>query len=180
MADLKYKDNEIATVFYGLYQTPFAEAFVVLSNQGIHCVHFLQQEDDFKFFKQQSQQQWPSACFRQDDSKIKSKMDEAFFGDSSLVGLALKGTAFQLKVWHALRSIPKGQLVCYQDMAQKIGQSTATRAVASAVAKNPIAYLVPCHRVIAKSGSFHYYRWGDALKKQIIQYEQAENTKKFA
>ncbi|MFH2121888.1 MAG: methylated-DNA--[protein]-cysteine S-methyltransferase [Pseudomonadota bacterium] len=81
--------------------------------------------------------------------------------------LLVKGTTFQLKVWQALLTIPCGGMISYQDLAVQMGHPTACRAVAGAVAANPIGYLVPCRRVIRKSGEFHKYRLGSSRKKAM-------------
>ena len=85
----------------------------------------------------------------------------------------LKGTNFQIKVWEALIKVPAGSVVSYQDVAGMIGNPKAVRAVASAVANNPISFVIPCHRVISKSGAIHKYRWGTERKKAILGWEAA-------
>ncbi|MGD9009368.1 MAG: methylated-DNA--[protein]-cysteine S-methyltransferase, partial [Desulfobacteraceae bacterium] len=87
----------------------------------------------------------------------------------------VKGTNFQVNVWQALLAIPSGRLVSYHDIATSLGKPRAARAVASAVAGNPVAYMIPCHRVIAKTGKFHKYRWGATRKKAMIAWEAAAN-----
>ena len=87
-----------------------------------------------------------------------------------------RGTNFQVNVWKALLSIPEGWVVSYQDIASHIGHPKAFRAVANAIAINPVAYLIPCHRVIAKSGKIHKYRWGSARKKALIGWEAARSA----
>ena len=87
--------------------------------------------------------------------------------------LLLKGTNFQINVWRALLNIPEGCVLSYQDIASHIGRPNAFRAVANAIAINPVAYLIPCHRVIAKSGKIHQYRWGSARKKALLGWEAA-------
>lgn len=87
------------------------------------------------------------------------------------VKLNLKGTSFQLTVWQALQTIPYGQTATYQDIANKIGQPNAVRAVANAVGANPIAILIPCHRVIRSDGSLGGYKWGVENKKYLIELE---------
>ena len=89
------------------------------------------------------------------------------------LNLQIKGTNFQINVWKALLNIPKGCVVSYQDIASYIGRPKAFRAVANAIAINPVAYLIPCHRVIAKSGKIHQYRWGAYRKKAMIGWEEA-------
>ncbi len=85
--------------------------------------------------------------------------------------LVLKGTNFQVKVWQALLAIPAGAMVSYRDVAAYLGQPRASRAVGHAVAENPVAYLIPCHRVITAAGEIHRYRWGTARKKAMLGWE---------
>ncbi len=85
----------------------------------------------------------------------------------------MRGTAFQLKVWEALLRIPEGQLVSYDQLAGAIGQPTASRAVGTAIGSNPIGYLIPCHRVIKKTGLFGQYRWGADRKQAMLGWEAA-------
>lgn len=90
--------------------------------------------------------------------------------------IILYGTEFQRQVWQALLKIPRGRLVSYEYLAKYLGKSTAIRAVASAVANNPIAYLIPCHRVIRKTGEFGEYRWGREMKRRLIMSEHVQNS----
>ena len=90
--------------------------------------------------------------------------------DSSMQ-LFVKGTTFQVKVWEALLKIPCGDIVSYQSVADYMGKPGATRAVASAIAKNPVSYLIPCHRVIRKAGHIGAYRWGSTYKAALIGWE---------
>jgi AraC family transcriptional regulator of adaptative response/methylated-DNA-[protein]-cysteine methyltransferase len=85
--------------------------------------------------------------------------------------LLLRGSAFQLKVWEALLAIPSGEIRSYQEVAAGLGDPAATRAVASAIARNSIGYLIPCHRVIRASGEFSRYRWGGERKQAMIARE---------
>ncbi|MCA9967241.1 MAG: methylated-DNA--[protein]-cysteine S-methyltransferase, partial [Anaerolineales bacterium] len=87
--------------------------------------------------------------------------------------LQLQGTNFQVRVWEALLRIPAGQVASYDLVAEMMGEKTAVRAVASAVARNPIGYLIPCHRVIRKTGAFGQYHWGETRKKAILAWEAA-------
>ena len=87
--------------------------------------------------------------------------------------LYVRGTNFQLQVWKALLSVPEGQVLSYEQLADRIDRPRAVRAVACAVASNPVAYLIPCHRVIRKVGGFGEYRWGSARKRAILAWESA-------
>ncbi|EOT44908.1 methylated-DNA--[protein]-cysteine S-methyltransferase [Enterococcus columbae] len=86
--------------------------------------------------------------------------------------LDLRGTAFQQRVWQELQKIPFGQTLSYSQIAQNLGKPTAFRAVANAIGKNPIFFIIPCHRVIGKNGQLTGFGWGLPLKAQILQYEQ--------
>ena len=88
--------------------------------------------------------------------------------------LHVRGTNFQLQVWKALLSIPAGSFVAYEDLARFMKRPDATRAVSSAIAKNPVGYLIPCHRVIRKSGVFGKYHWGSSRKKALLGWEAAK------
>jgi AraC family transcriptional regulator of adaptative response/methylated-DNA-[protein]-cysteine methyltransferase len=92
--------------------------------------------------------------------------------------LVLKGTNLQIKVWEALLRIPPGHLATYQDIAKGIGKPSAARAVGNAIAHNAISYLIPCHRVIRKSGAINHYRWGTARKQALIGWEQAHGARR--
>ena len=94
--------------------------------------------------------------------------------------LHLHGTNFQLKVWEALLRIPAGNAVAYEDIAEYIGKPKAVRAVANAVANNPVAFLIPCHRVIRKVGEFGGYRSGTARKKAILGWEGAQHESRLS
>jgi len=96
--------------------------------------------------------------------------------DATVLPLDLEGTAFQIRVWEALRKIPSGRTTTYSAMAETIGAATAVRAVASAIAANPVALVVPCHRVIRKDGSLGGYRWGLATKEALLHSEAAFAT----
>jgi AraC family transcriptional regulator, regulatory protein of adaptative response / methylated-DNA-[protein]-cysteine methyltransferase len=85
----------------------------------------------------------------------------------------LRGTAFQLRVWQALRQIPRGQTRSYSELARQLGDPKATRAVARACANNRVALVVPCHRVVGANGSLTGYRWGEERKRQLLEAEHA-------
>ncbi len=94
-------------------------------------------------------------------------------GHAPSIDLHVRGTNFQIKVWEALLRIPPGGVVSYEDLARHIQAPRAVRAVANAVAHNPVAWLIPCHRVIRKSGALGGYRWGETRKKALLAWEAA-------
>jgi AraC family transcriptional regulator of adaptative response/methylated-DNA-[protein]-cysteine methyltransferase len=126
-------------------------------------------------------QNWPSANLREAPEVTGPLVRTIFHLDdagcpNSPLSLFLKGTNFQLKVWNALLRIPDGAVSSYGGLAKALNAPGASRAVGSAVAKNPIAFLIPCHRVIKTMGSFGDYRWGSVRKKAILAWEAARKT----
>ncbi len=105
--------------------------------------------------------------YEQKESYIQDALEEG-----SLRIRFIGGSDFQLSVWSVLLSLKEGEVVSYCDVAEKLGKPKAIRAVASAIGRNFISYFVPCHRVIRKDGSYHGYRWGDQIKKMLLEREQ--------
>ena len=117
--------------------------------------------------------QWKNAQIILDQKATRHYIDK-IFGDRSQrsrPSLYVKGTNFQIKVWEALLKIPQGAVVSYEDIAASIGKPKAVRAVANAVAHNPVAFLIPCHRVIRKTGALGGYHWGSEKKIAILLWE---------
>ena len=120
------------------------------------------------------QQHFPNAHFKQMVDLIQQNALYIFTHDwtkLNQIKLHLKGTDFQLKVWETLLKIPMGQLTTYGTIADKIEKPTASRAVGTAIGSNPVAFLIPCHRVIQSSGNFGGYMWGNTRKTAIIGWE---------
>ena len=163
----------------GIPPTPFGDCFIALTERGSHQLAFLDQalaDEPLQALKKQ----WPAASFNKNPQLTKATVDSIFRpneGTKQTLNLWIKGSPFQFKVWEALLAIPEGQLSCYSDIAKDIGQDGAARAVGSAVAKNPIAYLIPCHRVIKNMGVLGNYRWGEARKQAIIGRELSRNAR---
>ena len=121
-------------------------------------------------------QKWTGATFREDQD-LTGPLANQIFGlanHNPELPIVLKGTNFQIKVWHALLRIPTGAVVSYQTVASSIGRPGATRAVASAVARNPIGFVIPCHRVIRKVGKIGEYHWGRPRKRAILAWEAGQ------
>ena len=161
-------------ISYGFDYTPFGQCLVAVTERGICHLGFVDKDNRAEAFNH-LQQAWPEARLIEDQTHISEIVRRIFRlkqpADSRPFHLHLKGTNFQVNVWRALLTIPVGSIVSYQDIAALIGHPKAFRAVANAIAINPVGYLIPCHRVISKSGKIHQYRWGSVRKKAIVGWE---------
>lgn len=159
---------------YGVAPTPFGDALLGLTPRGICELHFVDERNHLDLLGEM-QQRWAQAEFVEDVPAVRQKL-AAIFAPTETgrpVTLLVKGSNFQVKVWEALLRIPSGAVVTYQQVAQAIEAPTAARAVGSAVGSNPVAYLIPCHRVIRKRGIIDAYRWGHVRKKSLLAWEAA-------
>ncbi|EPG75063.1 methylated-DNA--[protein]-cysteine S-methyltransferase [Leptospira fainei serovar Hurstbridge str. BUT 6] len=160
---------------YGIHPSPFGNMFAAKTDKGICELHFV---DDLTIseIEQTFRRKWKNAELIE-DANATSDLKELFSPSRNRIKIHLFGTNFQVKVWEALMAIPEGALISYEDLAERTGSKRSVRAVASAVAKNPLAYLIPCHRVIRKTGVLNRYRWGTTRKAAIIAYEAAKLEK---
>ncbi len=160
------------TIRYGFHPSPFGEYLVAATNRGISNLAFVPRGGRNKIVRE-LKKQWKYAEVLKDPSATRSYADKIFSPTKPAgpLTLHLKGTNFQIKVWQALLQVPRGMVVSYEDIARKIGRPNSVRAVANAVAHNPAAYLIPCHRVIRKTGVIGGYRWGTTRKKAILARE---------
>ena len=161
---------------YGFGPSPFGNCLMALTARGI-CYLGFHGCGETPGGLDQLRRQWPKANLIEDHARIHSIAARIFSGHRQSPGqpfhLLVKGTNFQINVWRALLRIPPGSIVSYQNIAACIGRPRAFRAVANAVAANPVAYLIPCHRVITQSGRINKYRWGAHRKKAILGWEAA-------
>lgn len=165
------------TIRYGIHETPFGECLIAVTERGITDLRFLDKSDDAEAIVAQLQLEWPRAEATHDVSATLSYIQPLFHPKNESAEpllLLLRGTNFQIKVWEALLRIPAGRLVSYDDVARSIGQPTASRAVGTAIGSNRLAYLIPCHRVLQKSGGLGGYRWGTARKQALLGYEAGQ------
>ncbi len=169
--------GEGVEIHYGIHPSPFGDCLVALTERGISNLIFVQNDERDAAIKN-LRNLWPAAEFTEDRDEtgvVIDEMMELFQRRSSTpLRLYLKGTNFQIKVWEALIQIPTGSVVSYEDIAIHIGMPGASRAVGNAISRNPIPVLIPCHRVIRKSGEFGDYRWGANRKKAILGWEMAK------
>ena len=164
------------TIKYGFHPSPFGECLLATTERGI-CGFFFVKNRDRKDPLTELRHFWQQADIVEDphaSSKLVERIFNPSFADNGTpLHLILNGTNFQMKVWEALIKIPFGTVVSYEDVAIQVGIAGATRAVGSAVGKNPISFLIPCHRVIRKTADFGNYGGGTARKKAILGWEAA-------
>lgn len=163
------------TIAYGFHPTPFGDCLLSTTEKGVSGLEFVSNNDEGSLLAG-LRRRWRGATLREDrqtTGAIAARIFRANGSDPHLLTLFVKGTNFQLKVWTALLRLPPGHVVCYQDVARSIGQPAAVRAVGAAVRRNPVAFVIPCHRVIRKSGALGDYRWGTPRKKAILGWEAA-------
>ncbi len=175
MTPAEYKQGgKYLSINYSWVESPFGELLVATTKKGICHMAFNKDRESawnhlFAHF--------PNAVFENKTDDMQQGVLRFFQGDLGHLDrlkLHLKGSDFQLKVWESLLKIPSGQLVTYGQLAQEIGNPLASRAVGTAIGKNPIAFLIPCHRVIQASGNLGGYMWGVTRKTAIIGWEAAQ------
>lgn len=166
-------------IVYGFHPSPFGECLIALTGRGICGLAFVPGSNRGEPLED-LRRKWQNAHLSEDSSLTAPVVDQIFLVDapprSEPLRLYLNGTNFQVKVWEALLRIPPGSLTTYEEIAGAIGKPKAARAVGRAVATNPIAWIIPCHRVIRKMGLFGGYRWGSARKKAIVGWEMAHSA----
>ncbi|MEN8098494.1 MAG: methylated-DNA--[protein]-cysteine S-methyltransferase, partial [Chloroflexota bacterium] len=164
---------------YGFHPTPFGECLIAVTERGICAMRFPSPEQRTQSLES-LRKEWPKAHFVESNSSTREIVRQIFADTGEMRKpkhrFFLKGTNFQIHVWQALLSIPSGRLVTYQDVATMASRPSAVRAAANAVARNPIAYLIPCHRVIRSTGHIHQYRWGSARKKTLLGWEASRSN----
>ena len=159
---------------HGSGPSPFGPCFMAVTDRGVCWMSFPEDEDTSTL--DELGKHFHRADLIENQAEVRGWRDRAFGSakvESATLPVLLSGTNFQLKVWEALLRVPTGGLCSYAGLASAMGRPTATRAVASAVAANHVAYLIPCHRVIRSMGAFGQYRWGAARKSAMIGWEQA-------
>lgn len=166
------------TLRYGLHQSPFGPCFIATTLRGICSLRFVEAGTIGQHVNE-LRDAWPGSKTVRDQAGT-ARMVRWVFGkrarpQASHNGYALhvRGTPFQIKVWEALLQVPAGRALSYQALARHIGHPRASRAVGSAVGQNPVAYLIPCHRVILSTGLSGEYRWGSVRKKALLGWEAA-------
>lgn len=174
----EFKNNGAnLTINYNFFNSPFGKIIIASTLKGICHIFF--EEDEIKALSD-LKARFPNAMYHNTTDKLQLNALLIFQEDWThldKIKLHLKGTPFQLKVWESLLKIPMGSLSTYGDIAKIIGNDKSARAVGTAIGNNPIAFLIPCHRVIQNNGKISGYMWGQDRKVAIIGWEGAKTDK---
>ena len=169
------KGGEGLAISYGLQDSPFGPCFIASTERGICKLAFVDSKDTQSEINA-LQKQWPEAHIHEEAERAHTLVNSLFSRDSNAhrpISLQVRGTNFQVMVWRALLKIPEGSLQSYSGIAKAIGRPSAMRAVGTAIGANPVAFLIPCHRVVRQSGALGGYRWGETRKQAIHTWESA-------
>jgi len=160
---------------YGWHDSPFGDCLIVASERGVCGLAFGAWQERAQAFENLARSFGGARLTR--DGHVTAAYAERAFGGAGEIHLLLRATPFQLKVWEALLRIPMGATTSYTDLAVRLGKPTAARAVAGAVAANPVAWLIPCHRVLRSDGSITGYRWSPEQKRTLLAWEAAQRAR---
>ena len=160
---------------WGAAPSPFGTAVLVTTEYGLAGIGFADGQTTIDEAFEDLRRRWPNARFTRDDAKVipiaQRVFDPTRWHADQPVKLVLIGTDFEVKVWETLLKIPVGRATTYQSVAEHIGRPAASRAVGAAVGKNPISFVVPCHRVVGSTGALTGYHWGVPRKRAILGWE---------
>jgi AraC family transcriptional regulator, regulatory protein of adaptative response / methylated-DNA-[protein]-cysteine methyltransferase len=157
---------------YGFAPCPFGTALVMATAKGV-CGLAFGDEGEEETMLADMRARWPKAIYREDAEHARDVVRQIFETISGELSLHLLGTPWQIKVWEALLAIPAGKVATYRCVAGKLGNDKASRAVGTAVGRNPISWLIPCHRVLGSDGALHGYHWGLTRKRSMLALEAA-------
>jgi AraC family transcriptional regulator of adaptative response/methylated-DNA-[protein]-cysteine methyltransferase len=173
------RKGEGLKIVYGFHPTPFGDCALAVTPRGISDLIFVSGRRR-EAARQEIQARWPNAALEENSARTRPYA-ATIFGAANHHGLQklpllVKSTNFQIKVWEALLRIPPGAVATYEDVAAQAGRPGAARATGQAIGSNPIAFLIPCHRVIRKIGVPGGYRWGTTRKRAMLAWEAARHT----
>lgn len=170
------RGGEGLSISWGIHTTPFGEVLLAVTGRGLCALSFLE-EGSRQQVVSELQARWPGAVLAENSLQTEAVAKEVtarMLGNPPKpLSLLLKGSPFQIQVWKALLAVPEGQIVSYRELARLVGSPGATRAVGSALAMNPVGYLIPCHRVIRSTGAIGEYHWGTTRKRALLGVEGA-------
>jgi AraC family transcriptional regulator, regulatory protein of adaptative response / methylated-DNA-[protein]-cysteine methyltransferase len=171
------RGGEGLTIFWGWFESPFGAALVMGTERGICGIGFAE-EPGAEAAMADLTGRWPKAAFVEDATFLRPWVDNAFGampGKAGKTPLFLIGAPFQIKVWEALLAVPTGYVTTYSDIARLIGHPAAVRAVGTAVGRNPVSWLIPCHRALRMTGALGGYHWGLSRKRAMLAWEAARS-----
>ncbi|KNG93358.1 bifunctional helix-turn-helix domain-containing protein/methylated-DNA--[protein]-cysteine S-methyltransferase [Pseudaestuariivita atlantica] len=170
------RGGEGLTIFWGWFESPFGPALVMGTEKGLCGIGFAE-EAGTDAAMADLVNRWPNASYVEDTSRLRPWVLSAFGVENpgEPVPLFLIGAPFQIKVWEALLRVPSGMVTTYSEIAQSIGTPRAVRAVGTAVGRNPISWLIPCHRALRKSGGLGGYHWGLERKRMMLAREALQS-----
>lgn len=166
------RQGEGLQVSWGWFDSPFGPALVMGTEKGICGIGF-EADTGPDHAMTDLRSRWPKATFTQNPSMLHQWALSAFGATQAETPMFLIGAPFQIKVWEALLTIPSGQVTTYSEIAGAIGKPKAVRAVGTAVGRNPVSWLIPCHRALRKSGGLGGYHWGLPVKRAMLAFESA-------
>jgi AraC family transcriptional regulator, regulatory protein of adaptative response / methylated-DNA-[protein]-cysteine methyltransferase len=165
------------TLTYGFHASPFGTAIVIASGRGLAGLAFADPGEEQTAFADM-RRRWPRASFVEDQAATAALAQRIFdpklWRPEQPLRVVLIGTDFEVRVWQTLLKIPMGRAVSYSDIAANISRPTASRAVGAAIGKNPISFVVPCHRALGKSGALTGYHWGITRKQAMLGWEAGQ------
>jgi AraC family transcriptional regulator of adaptative response/methylated-DNA-[protein]-cysteine methyltransferase len=166
-------------IAYGFHPTPFGQCLIGVTERGVCWLSF-HDNGSHRAALRDLQSRWSGAKPEEQPKRTEPVVNQIFSvlekGRQSPLSLLLMGTNFQLKVWNALLRIPRGDVTTYESIGESIGARNSARAIGSAVGDNRIAFLIPCHRVIRKSGMLGGYHWGEPRKRAMLAWEAAKSA----
>ncbi len=169
--------GEGLTIRYGFHSSPFGLALVMATERGLSGLAFAESGNETACFEDMASR-WPNAHYVADQAATAPYAARIFdpgrWSDEQPLRVVLIGSDFQLRVWQSLLRIPLGKAVTYSDIARDIGQPSASRAVGAAVGRNPISFVVPCHRALGKGGALTGYHWGLTRKRAMLGWEAGQ------
>jgi AraC family transcriptional regulator, regulatory protein of adaptative response / methylated-DNA-[protein]-cysteine methyltransferase len=169
--------GEGLTVYYGFHPSPFGFALVMTTERGLCGLAFADRGGEQAALADM-RGRWPNARYAEDSARTavhaQRIFDAKLWTPNTPLRVVLIGTDFEIRVWETLLSIPMGRASTYSDIAKKLGNPKASRAVGAAVGKNPVSFVVPCHRVLGKSGNLTGYHWGLTRKRAMLGWEAAQ------
>ena len=172
MSIIPLNRSEKLEILYGVSDTEFGLCLIAWIDQGI-CFLAYGNKHNIDGAISDMKELWNKSKFIEDSSGA-SKLVNFIFKENYKSDLIATGTDFQIRVWNELMNIPPGTSISYEALAKRLGGKNYTRATASAIARNNISYLIPCHRVIRKSGNINKYRWGIDIKSRLLEWENAK------